>query len=84
MKDNDSYSVLKEDTGAYSVLELIKGFINALQDNTIVTQEDGRVLTKNEIVDAAVLDLLLYRKYHLNKDDNKKVITGVQFGRSLR
>lgn len=66
-----------------SILDVVKNLILGLQDRKIITQEDGRVLTKEELVDAAIWDLTLYRKYHLNSDnnsDNKKVITGVKFG----
>ncbi len=66
-----------------SILDVVKKLILGLQDRKIITQEDGRVLTKEELVDAAIWDLTLYRKYHLNIDnnsDNKKVITGVKFG----
>ena len=66
-----------------SILDVVKNLILGLQDRKIITQEDGRVLTKEELVDAAIWDLTLYRKYHLNIDtnsDNKKVITGVKFG----
>lgn len=62
-----------------SILDFVKDLILGLQDRKIFTQEDGRVLTKEELVDAAIWDLTLYRKYHLNSD-NKKVITGVKFG----
>ncbi|MDM8265593.1 hypothetical protein QUW44_00190 [Limosilactobacillus pontis] len=62
-----------------SILDVVKNLILGLQDRKIITQEDGRVLTKEELVDAAIWDLTLYRKYHLNSD-NKKVITGVKFG----
>ena len=63
-----------------SILDLVKNLILGLQDKAIIIQqEDKRVLTKEEIVDAAIRDLTLYRKYHLNSD-NKKVITGVKFG----
>lgn len=65
-----------------SILDFVKDLILGLQDRKIFTQEDGRVLTKEELVDAAIWDLTLYRKYHLNSlnSDNKKVITGVKFG----
>lgn len=66
-----------------SILDVVKDLILGLQDRKIITQEDGRVLTKEELVDAAIWDLTLYRKYHFNSDnnsDNKKVITGVKFG----
>ena len=62
-----------------SILDFVKDLILGLQDKKIFTQEDGRVLTKEELVDAAIWDLTLYRKHHLNSD-NKKVITGVKFG----
>lgn len=62
-----------------SILDVVKDLILGLQDRKIFTQEDGRVLTKEELVDAAIWDLTLYRKHHLNSD-NKKVITGVKFG----
>lgn len=62
-----------------SILDFVKDLILGLQDRKIFTQEDGRVLTKEELVDAAIWDLTLYRKHHLNSD-NKKVITGVKFG----
>ena len=58
-----------------SILDVVKNLILGLQDRKIITQEDGRVLTKEELVDAAIWDLTLYRKYHLNIDnnsDNKK------------
>lgn len=52
-----------------SILDVVKDLILGLQDRKIITQEDGRVLTKRELVDAAIWDLTLYCKHHLNSDD---------------
>lgn len=70
-----------DEKGAYVLLDVVKHCVLGLQDKATVTWENGRILTKEELVASAIKDLTMYRDNYLNRE-NKKVITSIQFGGS--